>query len=209
MLCVKFGWISLPTDGQRDEKKDKCWTKRKKKSSPELWTKNEICFNGTKVIFGTNWQWYSTLNSISDKFSCVYYKQVSIKVSLMLILTISVLFEGQILQESTMFISGNVIFTWTSSNDSDYDVLVYRDRTFSSKWIRVYDTQYTVKDVMLNYFIEIFVDMRAIVSSEYNIMTYNGLFLFLNLYFLVFILPRKRCYHYDILFSHNWFKIFK
>lgn len=121
----------------------------------------------------------------------------------MLILTISVLFEGQILQESTMFISGNVIFTWTSSNDSDYDALVYRDRTFSSKWIRVYDTQYTVKDVMLNYFIEIFVDMRAIVSSEYNIMTYNGLFLFLNLYFLVFILPRKRRYHYDILFSHN------
>lgn len=121
----------------------------------------------------------------------------------MFILTISVLFEGQILQESTMFISGNVIFIWTSSNDSDYDVLVYRDRTFSSKWIRVYDTQYTVKDVMLNYFIELFVDMRAIVSSEYNIMTYNGLFLFLNLYFLVFILPRKRRYHYDILFSHN------
>lgn len=109
----------------------------------------------------------------------------------MFILTISVLFEGQILQESTMFISGNVIFTWTSSNDSDYDVLVYRDRTFSSKWIRVYDTQYTVKDVMLYDFIKIYVYMRAFTSSEYNVMTYNGWFLFFHIHFLFLFTETK------------------
>lgn len=102
-----------------------------------------------------------------------------------------------------MFILGNVIFIWILLNDFDYDVFVYRDCIFSFKWICVYDIQYIVKDVMLNYFIELFVDMRVIVLFEYNIMIYNGLFLFLNLYFLVFILLRKRCYYYDILFLYN------
>lgn len=83
------------------------------------------------------------------------------------------LIQGQILRTSTVFISGNVIFKWTSSNYSLYDVVVYRDRTSDSSWTRVSDTQYTVKDVMLYDFIKIYVYMRAFTSSEYNVMTYN------------------------------------
>uniref|UniRef100_A0A8W8P7N7 Uncharacterized protein n=1 Tax=Magallana gigas TaxID=29159 RepID=A0A8W8P7N7_MAGGI len=44
--------------------------------------------------------------------------------------------------------SGNVIFTWTPSNYSSYDVLITRDTTQDS-WIRVIDTQYTVRDALL------------------------------------------------------------
>lgn len=83
------------------------------------------------------------------------------------------LIQGEILQTSTMFISGNVTFTWTSSKYSLYDVVVYRDRTSDSSWTRVSDTQYTVKDVMLYDFIKIFVHMRASASSQYNVMTYK------------------------------------
>uniref|UniRef100_A0A8W8J2B0 Ig-like domain-containing protein n=1 Tax=Magallana gigas TaxID=29159 RepID=A0A8W8J2B0_MAGGI len=42
--------------------------------------------------------------------------------------------EGQILPTSTMFISGNVIFKWTSSNCSSYGVFVTRDHTRDSNW---------------------------------------------------------------------------
>lgn len=118
------------------------------------------------------------------------YKHVLV-VPFLIFIIIVFLFKGQILRTSTVFISGNVIFKWTSSNYSLYDVVVYRDRTSDSSWTRVSDTQYTVKDVMLYDFIKIYVYMRAFTSSEYNVMTYNGWFLFFHIHFLFLFTETK------------------
>lgn len=93
-----------------------------------------------------------------------------------------------------MFNSGNVIFKWTSSNYSFYDVVVLKDHTRDSSWTRVYDTQYTVKDVMLYDLIKLYVHTRApgLPVSEYNIMPfYNGLVFFFHIYFLVLFFYRN------------------
>lgn len=49
MLCVKFGWISLPTDGQRDEKKDKCWTQKNRKAHLSCELKMKIVLMAQKL----------------------------------------------------------------------------------------------------------------------------------------------------------------
>eukprot|EP00105_Crassostrea_gigas_P041559 XP_019925707.1 PREDICTED: uncharacterized protein LOC105335173 [Crassostrea gigas] len=79
--------------------------------------------------------------------------------------------EGQHLQISTRFMSGNVIFTWTPSNYSSYDVLITRDTTSDTLWTRVSDTQYTVRDVLL--YEKITINVRETSSSVDNRLTYN------------------------------------
>lgn len=68
--------------------------------------------------------------------------------------------------------SGNVIFTWTPSNYSTYDVLITRDTTRDTTWTRVSDTQYTVRDVLL--YKKITINVRTIGSNVDNKLTYNG-----------------------------------
>lgn len=128
---------------------------------------------------------------------CAQYKPVLVVLFLIFIMIVF-LFKGQILQTSTVFISGDVTFKWTSSNYSLYGVVVYRDGKRDSSWTRVSDTQYTVKDVMLYDFIIIYVDIRA--SSEYNVMTYNGWFLFFHIHFLFLFTETKMLQ----LLSHKW-----
>uniref|UniRef100_K1Q929 Uncharacterized protein n=1 Tax=Magallana gigas TaxID=29159 RepID=K1Q929_MAGGI len=67
--------------------------------------------------------------------------------------------------------SGNVIFTWTPSNYSSYDVLITRDTTSDTLWTRVSDTQYTVRDVLL--YEKITINVRETSSSVDNRLTYN------------------------------------
>lgn len=78
---------------------------------------------------------------------------------------------GQILPISTKFLSGNVIFTWTPSNYSFYDVLIIRDTTADS-WTRVFDTQYTVRDVLM--YNSITINVKTYGSVADNRKTYNG-----------------------------------
>lgn len=165
-----------------------------------------------KVIFGMNWQWYSSLNSIFDftytKLFVVFIINMyssNYIVFLMFIITFF-LIKGQILPTSTMFISGNVISKWTSSNSSFYEVFVYRDCTGDSNWTRVSDTQYTVKDVMLYDFIIIYVYTRASVSPEYNIMSYNGLVFFLSHIVSCTLLTDTKMLQVWYFFSHKWFR---
>lgn len=121
---------------------------------------------------------------------CDQYEHVLVVLFLIFIIIVF-LFKGQILRTSTVFISGNVIFKWTSSNYSLYDVIVCRDGKSDSSWTRVSDTQYTVKDVMLYDFIIIYVNIRAFASSEHNVMTYNGWFLFFHIHFLFLFTETK------------------
>lgn len=70
-----------------------------------------------------------------------------------------------------MFMSGNVIITWTPSNHSFYDVLITRD-TPNNIWTRVSDTKYTVRDVLL--YDNITINVRTAGSNTDNILKYNG-----------------------------------
>ncbi|XP_052692716.1 uncharacterized protein LOC128170993 isoform X1 [Crassostrea angulata] len=71
---------------------------------------------------------------------------------------------------STRFMSGNVIFTWTPSNYSFYNVLITRDTT-SGYWTRVTDTQYIVTDVLR--YDKITINVRTPGSATDNRMTNN------------------------------------
>lgn len=78
---------------------------------------------------------------------------------------------GQNLYLSTKFMYGNVIFAWTTSNYSFYDVQLTRDTT-KDPWTRVSDTQYTVRDVLL--YDSITINVRTPGSVADNKETYNG-----------------------------------
>lgn len=68
--------------------------------------------------------------------------------------------------------SGNVIFTWTPSNYTHYDVLITRDKTSDTNWPRVTDSQYTVSNVLM--YNNITIRVRTPRSGVDNKMTYNG-----------------------------------
>ncbi|XP_065931361.1 uncharacterized protein [Magallana gigas] len=78
--------------------------------------------------------------------------------------------QGQNLQLSAKFMSGNVIFKWISSNYSSYDVELFRD-TKRDAWTRVNDTQYTVKDALM--YDNITINVRTPGSATNNKETYN------------------------------------
>nr|XP_034318728.1 uncharacterized protein LOC105336863 isoform X1 [Crassostrea gigas] len=80
------------------------------------------------------------------------------------------LVQGQNLQFLTKFMSGNVIFTWTPSNYSYFDVQITRDTT-SDKWDRVNSANYTVRDVLL--YDSISINVRTSASATDNRKTYN------------------------------------
>lgn len=67
--------------------------------------------------------------------------------------------------------SGNVIFTWTPSDYSLYDVLITRN-TRDTDWTRVSDTEYTVSDVLR--YDSITINVRTPGSKVDNILKYNG-----------------------------------
>uniref|UniRef100_A0A8W8J6F4 Ig-like domain-containing protein n=1 Tax=Magallana gigas TaxID=29159 RepID=A0A8W8J6F4_MAGGI len=69
-----------------------------------------------------------------------------------------------------MFISGEVSFSWKPLDYSLYDVLLTKDDS-PDAWVRVSDSQYTVKHVLLYDSIRIIV--RRSGSNVINIMTYN------------------------------------
>lgn len=81
------------------------------------------------------------------------------------------MFVGQNLTLSTKFMSGNVIFTWTPSNYSSYDVLITRDTT-NDGWTRTSDTQHTVRNVLR--YDTITIKVRRPGSTVDNILKYNG-----------------------------------
>lgn len=108
---------------------------------------------------------------------------------------------GQILQISPMFLLGNVIFTWTSSNYSSYDVLLIRDTT-ADPWARVYDTQFTVRDVLL--YDSITINMRIPGSSVDNRMTYNGTFyIFISIYYSGYYNDKHCVYIFFLCWKSN------
>lgn len=82
------------------------------------------------------------------------------------------MFVGQKLQISTKFMHGKVIFTWTPSNYSKYDVLITRD-TADDDWARVSDTEYTVRDVLR--YNTITINVRILGSTTDNKLEYNGI----------------------------------
>lgn len=78
---------------------------------------------------------------------------------------------------STSFISGNLVFKWTTlPNSSYYDVLITRNNA-SGVWTRCLNTKYTVKDVLLYDSVRINVKANALAIE--NAKTYNGWFFFL------------------------------
>lgn len=83
------------------------------------------------------------------------------------------LFVGQILQISTKFVLGNVIFSWQPLDYSAYYVQITRDTT-GDTWARVNSTYYTVRDVLL--YDSISINVRTSGSADNNIKTYNGNF---------------------------------
>lgn len=64
---------------------------------------------------------------------------------------------------------GNVTFTWTPSNYSQYDVLI----TGETAWTRVSDTEYTVSDVLR--YNTITINVRILGSTTDNKLEYNGI----------------------------------
>lgn len=78
---------------------------------------------------------------------------------------------GQNLYLSTKFMYGNVIFVWTTSNYSYYDVQLNRDTT-KDPWTRVSDTQFTVRDAL--FYDSITINVRTPGSVVDNKETYNG-----------------------------------
>ncbi|XP_052692708.1 uncharacterized protein LOC128170987 [Crassostrea angulata] len=78
--------------------------------------------------------------------------------------------KGQILQISTKFVLGNVIFSWQRFDYSAYYVQITRDTT-SDTWARVNSTHYTVRDVLL--YDPISINVRTSASADNNIETYN------------------------------------
>lgn len=91
--------------------------------------------------------------------------------SLNLTTAVFFLFVGQILQISTKFVLGNVIFSWQPLDYSAYYVQITRDTT-SDTWARVNSTHYTVRDVLL--YDSISINVRTSASDDNNIETYNG-----------------------------------
>lgn len=87
--------------------------------------------------------------------------------------TAGFLFVGQILQISTKFVLGNVIFCWQPLDYSAYYVQITRDTT-GDTWARVNSTHYTVRDVLL--YDSISINVRTSGSADNNIKTYNGNF---------------------------------
>ncbi|XP_052692711.1 uncharacterized protein LOC128170990 [Crassostrea angulata] len=78
--------------------------------------------------------------------------------------------HSQNVQISTRFMSGNVIFTWTPSNYSSYDISLTRD-TAADAWTRMRYAQYTVRDALL--YDTITINVRATPWSVDNRLTYN------------------------------------
>nr|XP_034322748.1 carcinoembryonic antigen-related cell adhesion molecule 5 [Crassostrea gigas] len=78
--------------------------------------------------------------------------------------------HSQNVQISTRFMSGNVIFTWTPSNYSSYDISLTRD-TAADAWTRMRYAQYTVRDVLL--YDTITINVRATPWSVDNRLTFN------------------------------------
>lgn len=111
-------------------------------------------------------------------------QSLGVEINLTLIILECFGFLGQILQISARFSSGNVIFTWTPSYYSMYNVLLTRD-TSSNDSALVNNTQYTVRDVLL--YDSITISVKSIGSPVDNRMTYNGTFLHLSYLILRFI----------------------
>ncbi|XP_052710528.1 uncharacterized protein LOC128184926 isoform X2 [Crassostrea angulata] len=80
------------------------------------------------------------------------------------------LVQGKFLQISTMFTSGEVRFSWKPLDYSLYDVLLTKDDS-PDAWVRVSDSQYTVKHVLL--YDSIRINVRTSGSNVINVMTYN------------------------------------
>lgn len=115
---------------------------------------------------------------------CVHNGHVFVELSLMFILRSLHMFLGKFLQISTMFISGEVRFSWKPLDYSLYDVLLTKDDS-PDAWVRVSDSQYTVKHVLL--YDSIRINVRTSGSNVINIITYNGL-IFFRTYFQTLII---------------------
>lgn len=75
---------------------------------------------------------------------------------------------------STIFRTGDVTFIWTlSPNASFYDIKITRDKTEDRDWIRVKETQYTVRNTLLYDVIKI--NFKAYGSMIENTMIYKGI----------------------------------
>lgn len=85
------------------------------------------------------------------------------------------LFVGQKLEIKTKFMMGNVIFTWTPSNQSSYDVFLTRDKT-DDPWDHVIDAKYTARDVLKYDTITINVRTSGLTFVDHK-MRFNGTFL--------------------------------
>lgn len=85
-------------------------------------------------------------------------------------------FSGQTLLISTSFISGNLVFRWTTlPNSSSYDVLITRNNA-SDVWTRCLNAEYTVKDVLLYDLVRINVKATALDVENADIQRF-GFFL--------------------------------
>lgn len=118
---------------------------------------------------------------------CVHNGHVFVELSLMFILRSLHMFLGKFLQISTMFTLGEVRFSWKPLDYSLYDVLLTKDDS-PDAWVRVSDSQYTVKHVLL--YDSIRINVRTSGSNVINVMTYNGLmgffsYIFLNINYLI------------------------
>lgn len=75
---------------------------------------------------------------------------------------------------STIFRTGDVTFIWTPSpSASFYDIKITRDKTEDRDWIRVQETQYTVRNSLLYDVIKI--NFKANGSMIENTMIYKGI----------------------------------
>lgn len=72
--------------------------------------------------------------------------------------------------------SGNVIFTWTASNVSYYDVELKRNEKMDVYWKTVYETKYNFTDVLL--YNSTGINVRLPGSPENNLFTYSSRFAF-------------------------------
>uniref|UniRef100_A0A8W8P3S2 Uncharacterized protein n=1 Tax=Magallana gigas TaxID=29159 RepID=A0A8W8P3S2_MAGGI len=80
--------------------------------------------------------------------------------------------SGMLSDISTIFRTGNVTFIWTPSpSASFYDIKITRDKTEDRDWIRVQETQYTVRNSLLYDVIKI--NFKANGSMIENTMIYK------------------------------------
>lgn len=90
---------------------------------------------------------------------------------------------------STSFISGNLVFRWTTlPNSSSYDVLITRNNA-SDVWTRCLNAEYTVKYVLLYDLVRI--NVKGTALDVENAETYNGLVFFFYIHSQRYLLQHR------------------